>query len=201
MNFLSIDCGTNFGSLYLKHKNKSFFKSLQSLKFSNDELMNKILDLFSESNLSLSNISEIYVNLGPGSFSGLRSSISTAKGISISKNLKLFGYNNFLWTASDILKNKKKFYCLLKFHNKFFIQKFERNIHKFFSPTLISVDEIIKKYNNDLKITNEDTFNSSYNEISSLKNLNLVKLDHKQLEFLRQNDLLEKKLIKPLYLS
>ena len=38
--------------------------------------------------------SNILVNQGPGSFSGLRGSIATAKGISLSKNLELFGYNN-----------------------------------------------------------------------------------------------------------
>ena len=38
-------------------------------------------------------------------------------------------------------------------------------------------------------------------EILKLKNINIVNLDHNELEFLRFNDLLEKRLIRPIYLS
>ena len=36
----------------------------------------------------------VIVNQGPGSFSGVRISIAVAKGLEISKNVKLFGYKN-----------------------------------------------------------------------------------------------------------
>jgi len=48
MNFLSIDCSTNIGSLFIKTKNKTFSKVLQSDKFNNDLLMKRILDFFVE---------------------------------------------------------------------------------------------------------------------------------------------------------
>ena len=38
-------------------------------------------------------------------------------------------------------------------------------------------------------------------KILKLNNLNIVDLDHNELEFLELNGLLDKKLIKPLYLS
>ena len=47
------------------------------------------MDFFSENNLSFDDISEILVNQGPGNFSGLRSSLAIAKGISLAKKLKL----------------------------------------------------------------------------------------------------------------
>ena len=91
MNFLSIDCSTDKGSLFVKIKNKTFVKVLQSDKYNNDLLMGQILGFFDKNNLLLDNISHIFVNQGPGNFSSLRGSIATAKGISISKNLNLFG--------------------------------------------------------------------------------------------------------------
>ena len=94
MNFFSIDCSTEIGSLFVKIKSKTFNKILQSEKSNNDLLMKQILDFFKENDLSFDDISNILVNQGPGSFSGLRGSIATAKGISLSKNLELFGYNN-----------------------------------------------------------------------------------------------------------
>ena len=48
MNFLSIDCSTDIGSLFVKTKNKTFSQVLQSDKLSNDLLMKQILDFFEE---------------------------------------------------------------------------------------------------------------------------------------------------------
>ena len=42
MSFLSIDCSTDIGSLFVKVKNKTFNKVLQSDKSSNDLLMKQI---------------------------------------------------------------------------------------------------------------------------------------------------------------
>ena len=53
MNFLSIDCSTDIGSLFVKVKNKTFSQVLQSDKSNNDLLMKQILDFFKENNISL----------------------------------------------------------------------------------------------------------------------------------------------------
>ena len=87
MSFFSIDCSTDIGSLFVKVKNKTFLKVLQSDKFSNDLLMKQILDFFEENRVNFDDISQIFVNQGPGNFSGLRGSIAIAKGISIAKEL------------------------------------------------------------------------------------------------------------------
>ena len=108
MNFLSIDCSTDVGSLFIKTKNKTFIQVLQSDKSNNDLLMKRILDFFKENNIKFDDISNIFVNQGPGNFSGLRGSLATAKGISLSKNLKLFGYNTFIWSCAKFL-NKSNF--------------------------------------------------------------------------------------------
>ena len=85
MNFLSIDCSTDTGSLFVKTKNKIFSKVLQSDKSNNDLLMKQILVFFMENNLEFDDISQIFVKQGPGNFSGLRGSLATAKGVSLSK--------------------------------------------------------------------------------------------------------------------
>ena len=105
MNFLSIDCSTDIGSLFVKAKNKTFSKVLQKNKFNNDLLMKQILDFFSENKLKLDDISNIFVNQGPGNFSGLRGSLATAKGVSISKNLNLYGYDTFIWSCAKFFNN------------------------------------------------------------------------------------------------
>ena len=53
MNFLSIDCSTAIGSLFVKIENKTFNKVLQSDKSNNDLLMKQILIFLKKTILSL----------------------------------------------------------------------------------------------------------------------------------------------------
>ena len=121
MNFLSIDCSTDVGSLFVNTKNKTFNQVLQSDKSNNDLLMKQILDFFEENNLKFSDISKIFVNQGPGNFSGLRGSLATAKGVSLAKNLSLFGYNTFIWSCAKFFYKQHSIFSFIKFikRNKF----------------------------------------------------------------------------------
>jgi len=124
MNFLSIDCSTEAGSLFVKVKNKTFSKVLQSDKSNNDLLMKQILDFFKENNVKFGDISNIFVNQGPGNFSGLRGSLAIAKGVSLATNLNLFGYNTFIWSCAKFFNKKDSIFSLIKFREKYFIKKF-----------------------------------------------------------------------------
>ena len=77
------------------------------------------LDFFGENNLKFEDISHIFVNQGPGSFSGLRGSLAIAKGVSLSKNLNLFGYNTFIWSCARFFNKKDSIYSLLKYRDKY----------------------------------------------------------------------------------
>ena len=57
------------------------------------------------------------------------------------------------------------------------------------------------KYNNNFKVITKKVAKYFDDEILKLNNLNIVTLDHKELEFLRLRDLLEKSSIRPIYLS
>ena len=201
MNFLSIDCSTDTGSLFLKIKNKTFSKVLQSHKANNDLLMKQILDFFAEHNLEINDISKIFVNQGPGNFSGLRGSLSVAKGISLSKNLELFGYNTFIWSCVNFYNKENNISSLIKFREKFFIQNFDKNLQSYSKIKEITEEEILQKYENKLKIIPSNMVKYFSDKILKLNNLNIVDLDHNQLEFLQLKGLLNEELIKPLYLS
>ena len=152
MNFLSIDCSTDIGSLFVKTKNKTFSKILQSDKSNNDLLMKQILDFFKENNLKFDDISKIFVNQGPGNFSGLRGSLAIAKGVSLSKNLNLFGYNTFIWSCAKFFNKKDSIFSLIKFREKYFIKKFDKNLKSISKVEEIKEQEIIKNYNNQFKV-------------------------------------------------
>ena len=201
MNFLSIDCSTDLGSLFVKVENKTFSKILQSDKHNNDLLMEQILDFFTENDLSFNDISDILVNQGPGNFSALRSSLAIAKGISLARNLKLFGYNTFLWSCIKFFNKQNIIFSLTKYREKYFIKKFDKNLVSNTKVEEITKEEITKKYNNNFKVITTRVAKYFDDEILKLNNLNIVTLDHKELEFLRLRNLLEKSLIRPMYLS
>ena len=201
MNFLSIDCSTDIGSLFVKTKNKTFNKVLQSDKSNNDLLMKQILDFFMEHNLEFDDISQIFVNQGPGNFSGLRGSLAIAKGVSLSKNLNLFGYDTFIWSCARFFNKKDYIYSLIKFREKYFIKKFDKNLNSVSKAEEIIVNEIIKKYDNKFKVIPKNAIKYFDKKILKLNNLSIVDLDHNELEFLQLKGLLDEKLIKPLYLS
>ena len=201
MNFLSIDCSTDSGSLFVKAKNKTFSKILQSDKSNNDLLMKQILDFFEENNLSLDNISEILVNQGPGNFSGLRGSLSIAKGISLSKNMKLFGYDTFIWSCAKFINKKDYIYSIIKFREKYYVKKFNNNLTTSSKTEEIKKDEILKNYNNKFMVIAKSATKFFDKNILKLNNLNIVDLDHKELEFLKIKGLLDEGFVKPIYLT
>ena len=201
MNFLSIDCSTEISSLFVKFENKTFNKVLQSDKFINDLMVKHILDFIVENHLKFEDLNQIFVNQGPGSFSGLRSSLAIAKGISLSKNIKLYGYDTFIWACTKFYNKNNIIISLIKVREKYFVQKFDKRLNVILKPKEISEEEIINNYHSELKVVPKNISKKFSEKILKLKNLNIVDLNHKELEFLYLQGLLNKDLIKPLYLS
>ena len=201
MSFLSIDCSMEVGSLFVKTKSKTFSKVLQIDKLNNDSLMQYILYFFEKNNLKFENLSQVFVNQGPGNFSGLRSSLAIAKGISLSNNLNLFGYNTLLLCCSKFFNKKDIIYGIIKIRKKYFIKKFDTNLKGNSKMKEISIDELVRQYQKKFLVAPKNLLRHFDKEVLKLKNLDFVDLDHNELEFLKLKGLLDEELIKPLYLS
>jgi len=66
-----------------------------SYKDKADDLLALIDKLFEKTESSLSEVDSIAVNVGPGSFTGIRVGVSVAKGLGFSKNIKYFAFSSF----------------------------------------------------------------------------------------------------------
>ena len=93
-NFLIINCTGNNNSIGLKSNNKFFIEKLQNNINSNNLLVNNIIKFLKKHKAKLSSKYSIIVNMGPGSYSSIRISLSVAKGIQIVLGSKLYGYKN-----------------------------------------------------------------------------------------------------------
>jgi tRNA A37 threonylcarbamoyladenosine modification protein TsaB len=81
-----------------------------------DKFINLLLDFLKKNKIKLDDVENIFINQGPGKFSGIRISISIAKAISIAKNISLFGFNSTDLDNGDYKK-------LLKLHKKDLLNK------------------------------------------------------------------------------
>ena len=112
-NFLIISCTGKNNLIGLKTNNKFFKEKLQNNINSNNLLVSNILSLMKKHKVKLDNKYSVIVNMGPGSFSSLRISLSVAKGIKIVYGSKLFGFKSDqlselnLENIENLIKNKQ----------------------------------------------------------------------------------------------
>ena len=93
-NFFIINFTGKNDSVGLKVDNNFFVKKLQTNIRKNDLLVNSVFDLISEKKVKIDRNFSILVNVGPGSFSGIRISIAAAKGIKIVTGANIYGYKD-----------------------------------------------------------------------------------------------------------
>ena len=92
-NFLIISCTGKNDKLGLKINKEFFIRNLFEKKNLSENLVEEISNFTKECNVNIDKNFIVIVNLGPGSFSSIRVSIAVAKGLEISKKVKIFGYN------------------------------------------------------------------------------------------------------------
>tara|TARA_B100000965_G_scaffold181625_1_gene151578 strand:+ start:118 stop:495 length:378 start_codon:yes stop_codon:yes gene_type:complete len=59
-----------------------------------DNLIIFLFELLDKCKINIKEIDNIFVNQGPGKFSGIRASISIAKALSITNNINLYGFSS-----------------------------------------------------------------------------------------------------------
>ena len=92
--------------------NNSFYVHDFDKKTDNDQLVLSVLNMIKKYKVNIDMNFSVLINIGPGGFSALRSSLAVAKGIRISKKINLFGYKNsdlsqFTVDNIDLLIKKK----------------------------------------------------------------------------------------------
>jgi tRNA A37 threonylcarbamoyladenosine modification protein TsaB len=94
MNFLVIDGTQNKINFFSYFNNKSYNKSFQFSKNNNEKFSTLLFSFLNENNINLNELNNVFVNQGPGKFSGIRTSIAVAKALSITNKLNLYGFNS-----------------------------------------------------------------------------------------------------------
>ncbi len=92
MNNLIIDTAGEKILLKIISKEREYNIKYDDSRKNFDELVKIIFDFLDQYNIKISKIDNIFVNQGPGKYTSIRSAISVAKAIRISKKINIYGY-------------------------------------------------------------------------------------------------------------
>tara|TARA_A100001035_G_scaffold263333_1_gene243788 strand:+ start:1007 stop:1393 length:387 start_codon:yes stop_codon:yes gene_type:complete len=93
MTKLILDAAREKIFLMIIDDNSSYNISFQNSKTNYEKLILLINEFLVSKNLDLKKISEIYVNRGPGSFAGIRNSLSVVKAIHLANKINYFCFS------------------------------------------------------------------------------------------------------------
>ena len=199
-DFLIINCTGKNDSIALKIDSKFFFKKLESKISKTEMLVLDILIFLKENNVKTNDKFSLIVNSGPGSFSGIRIALAVAKGIQLVNKIKVYSYNYFLLNAAPYLNKAIKVISILKTNNFYYYTENDFSNHYTFTmPKKIDYD-YLEKEPSTIVMPQEIVNDKIFRNISQ-KKIKIAHFNLKNIEIIIEKNLLENKLIKPLYLS
>ena len=93
MNKLIIDLTNEKFFLMIITNNNIYNITHENTKINYEKLTVIINDFLLSKNLKIPDIDAIYINNGPGSFAGIRNSMSVVKAFNVAKNIDYYCYN------------------------------------------------------------------------------------------------------------
>ena len=93
MNKLIMDIANEKIFLMIITKDDIYNITKENTKINYEKLTLILKDFLNLNNLKLEDIQKIYVNRGPGSFAGIRNSLSIVKAINVARNVDYYCYS------------------------------------------------------------------------------------------------------------
>ena len=200
-NFLVLDFTGSNKNIVFKFKDKFFINKIETDSNHNREIIDDILNLIKGTNIKTKEKFDVLVNLGPGSFSGIRISLAVAKGIKLIKKVNLFGFNSFILNAAPYLEKYETVFSILKINKKFYFLKYIKGkkndisqITEFQNKEKLNEKSVIV-ISSEMK--NEDMFKNIAEKHRVIEDFDVKN----NIEILIKKNLIENNLIKPVYLG
>jgi tRNA threonylcarbamoyladenosine biosynthesis protein TsaB len=93
MNKLIMDIANEKIFLMIITKDDIYNITKENTKINYEKLTLILKDFLNSNNLKLEDIQKIYVNRGPGSFAGIRNSLSIVKAVNVARNVDYYCYS------------------------------------------------------------------------------------------------------------
>lgn len=173
-------------------------------------LIPKIRDILKENNLLIKDLDAIGVNIGPGSFTGIRAGITIARVLAQQTNIKLVGVTSLQILSKLNQKDKKTIVVTdARKNNVYYAEYLNNSSLNSVEPVLMEKDELLTKISDDCVVISDNSICSYLSEkgISSTsyeacdENLGLFLSDIVYSMLLSSNDDYNWAKVKPLYIQ
>ncbi|WP_336287731.1 MULTISPECIES: tRNA (adenosine(37)-N6)-threonylcarbamoyltransferase complex dimerization subunit type 1 TsaB [unclassified Bartonella] len=121
-----------------------------------ERLIGHIAQVTDQANVTLSQVDRIAVNIGPGSFTGVRVGVSTARALALALEIPAVGVSALEASAAQITnKNNESIITVVIQAGKdmFYYQNFNEDLIPLGSPSLKTIENIIKDLPQQTRIT------------------------------------------------
>ena len=103
MKKLILDTSTDYFFISFVEENKILSERYEYAKGNQSEIiMVNLENMLKETSLSLSDFSEVYVGIGPGSYTGVRIAVVIGKMLAAMNNIKLYSFSSLALLVSSI---------------------------------------------------------------------------------------------------
>lgn len=196
MKSLILDCSAGM-SVYVLNDDKIYSKVDNNQKKHTDELLVCVDELLKNANIKISDIENVCVCIGPGSFTGIRVAISICKGLVVGSNIKVFIATNFeIMEQSD---SNNVFYILEGFSKFVYVKKVQNGLVLQECMELEKLILELKNSNSEIYVQNEKVQNLlKIHEINSYiaKNETILRF----LDKIKNDECVDLNTIEPVYL-
>ncbi len=209
MKLLAFDTCFNKSYIVLRENDKILsYKIIESTEknYHSAYLIPELKKILTDNKILIKNIDAIAVNIGPGSFTGIRAGITIARVLAQQFNTKLIGIPS-MEILAKLNTNKNTLVALDARKNKVYFAGYT-NGKQTIEPCLIDKDELLSKiYTDDFPITDKSI--SDYLKANSINHLCFEDKDEDlgiflsdiAMERLKNNDDYNWAKVKPLYIQ
>ena len=145
LNILAIDTSANWGSVALGKGKDIVYLSYLDLRVTHSErLMLQIDSCLKTTGVKLEEIDLITISNGPGSFTGLRIGLATAKGLCLAQKIPLLPFNSLKILAANLMGLGLNILPMVDAKmNEVYAALYDSNLNELIPPTNSTVEEFL----------------------------------------------------------
>jgi len=146
MNILAFDTSTSYESIALSSNGQIIADvTTKAKKTHSERLLPTLENLLSQTDMKMEEISAIAVSLGPGSFTGLRIGLSTAKGLCFGLKLPLYVTSTLRSLANNASSVSSNICALMDAgRDEFYYAMYSSDLTEIHKPSFAKIEQIVQ---------------------------------------------------------
>ncbi len=152
MKILAFDTALRQCSVALSIDNKQVaFLQSQELSKQSEMLFPLVNQMLTKNRLAFFDLDAIAVNIGPGSFTGVRIGVAAAKGLKlVLPNVKLIGVTSLELLASKVESSSSEIIAVLEAgQEEYYVQVFDQNLHSVTEAKSCDLPELLQIFSSN----------------------------------------------------